>query len=87
MRTKEALHLFLNQKLERAANSTQVAKQFAFWRLGHILHLVQFINYKYASKSSIASTFALKVLYYVEPKIVIFYLPQLFQAMRTDQTG
>ena len=77
MRKPEALHLFLTQKLAKSANSTQVAQKFAFWRTSHILHLAQFISFKYAN-SAIASTFALKLLYYAEPRIVIFYLPQLF---------
>ena len=77
MRCKEALHMFLDQKLQRFANSTLMAQKFAFWRLGHILHLLKFIALKH-EKSEVASTFALKPLYYAEPKTVIFYLPQLF---------
>ena len=74
MRNKEALHLYL-KSMNHSANSTQLTKIFAFWRLGHILHLSQFINLKHSSKSTVASQFALKPLYYAEPKIVVFYLP------------
>ena len=74
MKSKEALHLFLSHKLSKAPNSTQIAQDFAFWRIGHILHLAQFMSYRY-HKSSIACSFALKPLYYAEPKIVVFYLP------------
>lgn len=74
LRHKEALHLYLQQTLKKAQNSTQVEKKFAFWRLGYILHLVQFLSFKHA-KSAISNSFALKGLFYAEPKIVIFYLP------------
>ena len=41
------------------------------------------MSYKYRFSSQI-STFALKSLSYADPKVVIFYLPQLFQALRVD---
>lgn len=39
MKHKDALHFYLQQKLQRAPNSTSVEKTFSFWRLSHILHL------------------------------------------------
>jgi len=71
--------------VRKSPESTQLAKHLAFWRLGHILHLAQFLSFKH-SKSYMACALALKALHYASPKIVIFYLPQLFQAMRWDSS-